>query len=83
MTAVAMPWRERGACVDVDDPELFFPEQFQSAEPAKAICAGCPVREMCLAFAVKHGEAHGVWGGLEPAERADLVRARRDGDRAA
>jgi WhiB family transcriptional regulator, redox-sensing transcriptional regulator len=61
-------WRLRAACRDAD-PALFFPERNQSAKPAKRICAECPVREQCLAFAVASGERFGVFGGLAERER--------------
>jgi WhiB family redox-sensing transcriptional regulator len=35
----------------------------------KAVCAECPVRERCLAWATKHGEV-GIWGGTTDSERA-------------
>jgi Transcription factor WhiB len=47
------------------DPELFFPVAGQPAEPAKAICAGCPVRAGCLAAARARGERFGIWGGAD------------------
>ncbi len=52
-------------------------------EQAKRLCGSCPVRVLCLAFAVEHGEAFGVWGGLNPEERRALAAAHlRPGDRA-
>lgn len=67
-------WRPRAACQDVD-PELFFPSdrggpaaEAQAAK-AKAVCAGCPVREQCLDWALSHSLGHGVWGGLTEEER--------------
>lgn len=36
---------------------------------AKAICRTCPVQRDCLTQAVERGEAFGIWGGLDPAER--------------
>lgn len=41
------------------------------AEEAKSICRMCPVRKICLAYAV-HNEPHGVWGGTTPMERREL-----------
>ncbi|WP_310963660.1 WhiB family transcriptional regulator [Nocardioides terrisoli] len=43
--------------------ELYFAEQPTVLEQAKRLCAGCPVREMCLAGAIARAEPHGVWGG--------------------
>ena len=48
---------------------------------AKAVCAGCPVREACLEFALANDERWGVWGGTSErqrrAMRAVRVRERR------
>lgn len=58
-------------CVDAD-PEIFFPEKGASAVPAKQICEQCPVRDECLAYAVKTDQAFGVWGGLSTNAREQL-----------
>jgi WhiB family transcriptional regulator, redox-sensing transcriptional regulator len=66
-------WRSAAACRSAD-PELFFPisdsgpSLVQAAE-AKAICAGCPVRRQCLAFALRTRQVHGIWGGRTERER--------------
>jgi WhiB family redox-sensing transcriptional regulator len=36
---------------------------------AKAICAACPVKAMCLGWALSTREPYGVWGGLSADER--------------
>lgn len=54
------------------DPEAFFPEKGGSTREAKAVCAACPVREACLAWAIKTNQPHGVWGGLSEKERRKL-----------
>jgi len=53
-------WRHRAAC-RAEDPELFF----GAGTPAQArrVCAGCPVRAECLAFALADVPAAGVWAG--------------------
>jgi WhiB family transcriptional regulator, redox-sensing transcriptional regulator len=70
-------WLDQAACRD-HDPEQFFPEsgeQTKAAE-AKAICAGCQVRNQCLELAVNAAggvdQDHGVFGGTLPAERSRL-----------
>jgi WhiB family redox-sensing transcriptional regulator len=70
-------WLDQAACRD-QDPERFFPEtgeQLKVAE-AKAICAGCQVRDRCLDLAVKAASGidgdHGVFGGTLPGERSPL-----------
>ena len=42
---------------------LFFSENPAEAARAKAICARCTVRGLCLARALQRGEPFGVWGG--------------------
>ena len=81
-TVTALHWRGIAACRD-SDPELFFGpdgEDEQAAadreEQARAVCARCPVRKACAAFAVSAGAKHGTWGGMNPDERE--LRARRD-----
>ena len=70
-------WRYRAACRG-DDLDLFFPGRGESAEPARRVCAGCPVREPCLDYALRHGITHGIWGGLAERDRRAL-RSRRVG----
>jgi WhiB family redox-sensing transcriptional regulator len=74
-------WRAAAACKDVDS-EIFFPVGFtgaalEVAAKAKAICAGCSVREACLAFALKTNQQFGIWGGLDEEERREVRRAWR------
>lgn len=63
------------ACRDTD-PELFFPlpGQTEQIDQAKAVCADCPVRVSCLAFALRNGEDHGIWGGTTEDERRAIRR---------
>jgi WhiB family transcriptional regulator, redox-sensing transcriptional regulator len=70
-------WRYQAACRGAD-LDLFFPGRSESAEPARRVCAGCPVREPCLDYALRHGITHGIWGGLAERERRAL-RSRRVG----
>jgi WhiB family transcriptional regulator, redox-sensing transcriptional regulator len=67
-------WRSAAACRSAD-PDLFFPisdsgpAREQTAR-AEAICATCRVRRECLAFALRTGQIHGIWGGTTEHERA-------------
>ena len=47
----------------INDPELFFADSPADVELAKALCAGCPARLVCLAGALERQEPWGVWGG--------------------
>jgi WhiB family redox-sensing transcriptional regulator len=83
-TPSSVGWRYWAACRGVD-LELFFPGRGESAEPARRICASCPVREPCLDYAIRHEIVHGIWGGLTERNRralrsryADASRRERD-----
>ncbi len=56
---------QRARCADPRSSytELFFSENPMDIVRAKAICAKCTVRELCLAGALERGEPYGVWGG--------------------
>jgi hypothetical protein len=66
-------FRHRAACRSVD-PEVFFPAAVHGAEfeqqvsIAKAVCAGCPVRERCLSWALS-ALPEGIAGGMTEHER--------------
>lgn len=75
-------WRGRALCAQAD-PEAFFPTLGDSAQPARRICAGCPVRQECLDFALAQNEEFGVWGGMSTRERQRLRRLRQKGAGAA
>ncbi|MFG2904029.1 WhiB family transcriptional regulator [Kitasatospora sp. NPDC048286] len=82
----------RGAACAGVDSTLFYPEVDEDAPDlevaraaaawaerrAKMFCAGCPVRTMCLELALERHEKHGIFGGLNAAERAALHRRRQD-----
>lgn len=65
------PWMAEALCAQTD-PEAFFPEKGGSTRDAKALCAECPVRVQCLAFALANDEHYGIWGGLAPKARRAL-----------
>lgn len=64
-------WRDEGLCAQTD-PGAFYPEKGHSPKPAKKVCAACPVRALCLEYALVHDERFGVWGGLSERERRAL-----------
>lgn len=82
-----MDWRIRAVCRD-EDPELFHPLTESSVyaaqiAEAKAVCTRCPVVAQCLAEALrKPSVTLGIWGGTTKAERDEIVRRDRIGDRA-
>lgn len=75
-------WKRLAACAD-SDPELFFPvgtgpAAIEAAAAAKAICARCPVRELCASFALSTNQEYGIWGGLDEDQRRAIRRAWRN-----
>jgi WhiB family redox-sensing transcriptional regulator len=66
------PWMAEGACRG-SDVDVFFPpfggDAASFADRAKAVCRTCPVIHLCLEFALRENERHGVWGGTTPKER--------------
>ena len=67
-------WKENGTCRQTD-PELWFADTSRRTNArAASICASCPVRRPCLAWALVFAEEFGVWGGLDAADRLPLHR---------
>ena len=73
LAPVAPRWQERARCQEADIG-VFYPPRMtdQTAEPAKRLCQGCPVRESCLRFALATGDRYGIFGGTTPKERRVL-----------
>lgn len=76
-------WQARAACRG-PQASVFYPpahqerkeERLAREREAKAICAACPVRRPCLEYALRIREPHGIWGGLNEAERKQLIDRR-------
>ena len=66
-------WMAHAACRD--HPRVnFFPRPGESLEPARAVCAACPVRLPCVDYAVSDPDLGGVWGGTSPRQRVAIRR---------
>jgi WhiB family transcriptional regulator, redox-sensing transcriptional regulator len=75
-----LEWTRRAACGSLPvrkADRIFFPERGGSSKPARTICARCPVRAECLAYALEKGEAFGIWGGASERERRELRKRQR------
>ena len=73
-------WQAKAACRGPQTSLFFPPSHFERKDDkedrerqAKAICATCSVRRPCLEYAVRIREPHGIWGGLNEAERRPLL----------
>lgn len=75
---MSQSWRQQAACRGLD-PSIFYPssDDEDDAEPAKAVCEECPIRQACLEHALTRRERDGVWGGATEKERRRIIRQRR------
>lgn len=66
----------QGECRDTEDPDLFHPDREvgQAVAAPAAICARCPVSNICLDYALEVG-AVGVWAGTTTKQRRRLAAA--------
>lgn len=67
-------WMQRASCRGLG-PEQFYPHDAEAPVPAiRAMCAACPVRAECLAYALNTPERddHGIWGGLSKNDRGRI-----------
>lgn len=72
------PWMADALCLQFD-PDTFYAEQGYNdiTREAKRICTQCPVKQLCLAYALETRDEYGVWGGLAWYERKRLLRGQR------
>ena len=77
MTTTATPWHRHAACKGLD-PSIFYPaDEDDECLDAKAVCAQCPVLDLCLEHALGEREKEGIWGGRTERERRRIIRQRR------
>ena len=76
-------WQARAACKGPQAAVFFPPTHAERKEDkqarelhAKAICATCAVARDCLEYAIRIREPHGIWGGMNEAERKQLAERR-------
>ncbi|MGH9076321.1 MAG: WhiB family transcriptional regulator [Acidimicrobiales bacterium] len=73
-------WQAKAACRGPQAVMFFPPAHYERKEAketreakAKGICRSCSVRPACLDYALRIREPHGIWGGLNEAERRMLM----------
>lgn len=61
-------------------PDMYYAAMNESyyIRIAKKACQQCPIKNLCLEYAIKHNETEGVWGGMTISERRALRRKRRE-----
>ncbi len=65
--------RPPGSKVDFFGAGLGKHQQAAITAEAKAVCSGCCVRAECLDYALAADERHGIWGGMTPEERQEIM----------
>jgi len=61
-------WMEYARCLEVIDPEIFYPNLHDKKKRAERIqitqeiCNLCPVRKACEEYSKKMSEGWGIWG---------------------
>ena len=87
MTAQAQPrpiasdweWQESAACRELPTEMFFYtdgergPRRKNRENAAKAICAPCPVLQLCRKQALSLAEPYGIWGGLTEDDRLAIL----------
>ena len=59
-----------GSTEDVEEPY----DDEDAEKFAEAFCSDCPVKQLCLNYALENNEDYGVWGGKTPQERFKMSR---------
>jgi WhiB family transcriptional regulator, redox-sensing transcriptional regulator len=68
-------WKLKGSCRGLD-PSVMYPDpqEEEAVAAAKAVCAPCPVKEICLDTSIRDRDNHGIKGGYDEKERRRLVK---------
>jgi len=78
----ALTWRHGAACAGLASrgEDIFFAATPDADRLALAVCAACPVRADCLAYAVTTGQEYGIWGGRTQQQIRRLIARERRGE---
>jgi len=68
-------WQLRASCRGLDT-DMFYSQEPEIIEQAKAVCGQCAVKAVCLDDAMAN-EDFGVWGGTSANERKNARRQHR------
>ena len=80
----AIPWMAKAPCRGSEaffvDDGIDFPRAISQKRvtypDARRICATCPFTGPCLEYAIASHAEFGLWAGLDPVERRQVVRDR-------
>ena len=71
----AASWMDHAACANRGN-RRFYSDDEAVQLAAISVCAECPVQQDCLNYALNGEEPYGVWGGLTPKQRRQLLAGR-------
>lgn len=77
--ALELPLYFRDAACVESNPRIFDGETLSDVLAAKKVCGSCPIKDLCLDWAVKTQDS-GVWGGMTPLERKKYGKGNRPVD---
>lgn len=78
MVGAYIDWRVQSKCSSLGAVEydaMFFPDHGRTILKAKEFCSDCPVRDICLEWALTEGVC-GIWAGTNETERKKMLRFR-------
>ena len=64
-------WQRKAECAKPENKNLvdsFFSDDISKKHEVKNLCFSCPVRDMCLQWALEHRQIWGIWGGKDEFE---------------
>jgi hypothetical protein len=61
-------WSARAKCRNMPNDSIFFPTDATGVAQGRRFCQGCPVKELCEAYALVHS-LPGIWGGTSESQR--------------
>jgi WhiB family redox-sensing transcriptional regulator len=67
-------WHRQASCRGSGAAEFVRNPRAVYAPAHRQTCAGCPVRQECLEFALADESVTGLWGGTDDAERREMRR---------
>lgn len=70
------PWMDQAACTTTA-PDVFFPDNGEPSEPAKAICRSCSVLAECYIAAQEIKPQWGIWAGMSVRQLAQARKRER------
>jgi len=78
----SIEWMADSECAKVGyrgKEDIFFSYKPEDRHEAKNICYSCPVRDLCLKWALENKEIWGIWGGRDELEIRKTLSVNAEG----